>query len=96
MVIVHDLELSEHSLDLCWYRVEIGRLTNSAVGLLWRHGAPKAPALASIRVDNEQYEISTEGMAGLTEKERAVLEKRLAELELKPKPKPKPKKDDSV
>ena len=93
MVIVHDLELSDHNLDLCWYRVEIGRLTNSAVGLLWRHGSHKSPALASIKVDNEQYEIITEGMDGLTDTQRAALVKRLEEMELTPKPKPKPKKN---
>ncbi len=93
MVIVHDIEWEEQSLDLCWYRVEIGRLTNSAIGLLWRRGLPKAPALASIRIDNQQYEISTQGMTGLTPSERDALERRLAEMELTPKPK---KKDASV
>jgi hypothetical protein len=89
MVIVHDVDWNEKSMDLCWYRVEVGRLTNSAIGLLWRRNAPKSPALASIRIDNQQYEIKTQGMVGLTPSEREALEKRLEEMELTPKPKAK-------
>jgi hypothetical protein len=85
MVIAHDIEWSDPTMELCWYRVEIGRLTNSAIGLLWRRNAPKTPALASIKIDNNQYQIETQGMTGLTEAEREALEKRLAEMELTPK-----------
>lgn len=73
------------NLDLMWTQQEHGYGENghwnSARALLWSRKPHRL--LASIFVHNDEYLVYTQGLYGITDKERAALDEHLSTLDLK-------------
>lgn len=74
----------ETNLELCWMQDERGvsekGVWTAARGLVWSR-KPYC-IVASVRVHNDEYFIHTDGLRGLSELERELLEKYLESLKL--------------